>query len=121
MVAEIVRTLQVLPEQHPPELYWVVGTKQALTSFPASAMPFADNISATALAEDCPDEPSAEFWTTTTLAWKQVPKKARDQLAKLQQYVMLLNYEQYAHAKLVEREPPKLDPPYGDASCQVQR
>ena len=59
--AEIVRILQVLPEQHPPELYWVVGTKQALSSFPASAMPFADKITATALAEDCPDEPSAKI------------------------------------------------------------
>ena len=120
VVAEIVRTLQVLPEQHPPELYWVVGTKQALLSFPASAVPFADKISVTALAEDCPDEPTAE-WTSATLEWKQVPKKARHQLAKLQQYVMLLDhaYEQHAYAKPVGSGPPKLDPPYSQVQCPL--
>ena len=111
VVAEIVRILQVLPERHPPELYWVVGIKQTLSSFSACAMPFADELSATTLPEDCPDEPSAEFWTTATLEWKQVPKKARHLLAKLQQYVMLLRYEQYAYAEPAGAAP----------SSQVQR
>ena len=98
VVTEIVRTLQVLPERHPPELYWVVSTKQALSSFPASAMPFADKLSATTLAEDCPDEPSADFWTTATLEWKQVPRKARHLLAKLRQFVFWLDYAQLDNA-----------------------
>ena len=110
-----------MPEKVTPELYWVVGTKDALSDFPASAKPFADKlISAATLAENCPpDEPSVEFWTTQVPKWEQVPMKARCLLAELEQYVMLLDYGQYAyaHAKRVAAEPPKLDPP----SSQVQR
>ena len=93
--ATIVRTLQVLPEQLTPELVWVMGTKEALSGFPASAMPFSDKLNAARLAEDYPDEPSAEFWTSTSLEWRQVPRKARHLLAKLQQYVMWLDYTRY--------------------------
>ena len=94
-VASIVRTLQVLPEQLTPDLYWVVGTKKALSGFHASAMPFADQLNAATQDEDCPEEPSAEFWTSTALELKQVPRKARHLLAKVRQYVMWLDYTRY--------------------------
>ncbi len=97
VVATIMKTLQLLPEQLTPELYWVVGTKQTMSDFPASAMPFADQLDAATIDEDCPDEPSADFWTTTTLEWKQVPRKARNLLAKLRQYVMWLDYSRFKH------------------------
>ena len=50
----LVRTLQVMPEWVTPKLYWVVGTKDALSSFPAAAKPFADKLTAAKLAENCP-------------------------------------------------------------------
>ena len=116
IVPSIVRTLQVMPERLTPKLYSVVDTQKALSGFPAAAKPFADKL--TALDDNCPpDEPSAEFWTIKALEWEQVPRKARHLLAKLQQFVMLLDYEEYAYAKPVAAEPPKLDPP----SSEVQR
>ena len=57
MVPSVVRTLQVMPEhaaQPTPRLYWVVRTKQALSGFPASAKPFADELTAARLGENCP-------------------------------------------------------------------
>ena len=117
MVGTIVRTLQVMPEQCAPKFYWVVGTMKSWLSFPAAPKPFADKLTA-ALDDDCPpDEPSAEFWTSPAPKWQQVPRKSRHLLAKLEQYVMLLEYERYAHAKPVADETPELDPP----SSQVQR
>ena len=90
MVATIVRTLQVMPEQLTPKFYWAVGTMKSWASFPAAPNPFADKLTA-ALDDDCPpDEPSEEFLTSAALKWEQVPRKARHLLAKLEQYVMLL-------------------------------
>ena len=50
----IVRTLQIMPQQFTPELYWVVGTKDALLSFPAGIKPFAHELNAATRADDCP-------------------------------------------------------------------
>ena len=114
----IVRTLQIMPEQFTPELYWVVGTKDALLSFPAGIKPFANKLTAATMAENCPpDEPSEEFWTAPELKWEQVPRKARHLLAKLQQYVMWLDYREFAYANPVGAASPEPDPP----SSQVQR
>ena len=73
-----------MPEWVTPQLYWVVGTTDALSSFPAAAKPFADKLTAA--------------------------KKAWHLLANLEQYVMLLDYGEYALAEPVGAEPPKLDP-----------
>ena len=116
-----------MPEWVTPKLYWVVGTKDALSSFPAAAKPFADTglegssqpvlLTDAKLAENCPpNEPSEEFWTSSVPKWEQVPRKARHLLAKLDQYVMLLDYGEHASATPVGAEPPELDPP----SAQVQ-
>ena len=113
MVPTIVRTLQAMPEQCTPKLYWVVGTKKAFSGFPAAAKPFADKLNAATLDVNCPpDEPSAEFWTAKELKWEQVPRKARHLLAELEQYVMWLEYDRYAHAKPVAAETPELDDPF---------
>ena len=119
LVPALVRTLQVMPEQVTPELYWVVGTEDALSGFAAGAMSFADKLTDAALNEKCPpDEPSADFWTTNkVLKWDQVPRKARRLLAKLRQYVMWLDYTQYAYAKPIAAAPPGLN----DPSSQGQR
>ena len=114
----IVRTLQIMPEHSTPELYWVVGTKDALLSFPAGIKPFANELTAATLDVDCPpDEPSEEFWTAPHLKWEQVPRKARHLLARLEQYVMWLDYTQFAYAKPVGAASPEPDPP----SSQGQR
>ena len=79
-----------------------------MSDFPASAMPFADQLDAATIDEDCPDEPSADFWTTTAPEWKQVPRNARHLLVKLRQYVMWLDYSRFKHQAmqiLVELKP----------------
>ncbi len=106
-----------MPAQLTPELYWVVGTKDSLLSFPAGIKPFANELNAAALDENCPpDEPSEEFWTAPVLKWEQVPRKAWHLLAKLEQYVTWLEYRAFAYANPVAAASPEPDPP----SSQVQ-
>ena len=50
------------------------------------------------------------------LKWEQVPKKARLLLARLEQYVMWLDYREFAYASLLELHPQNRSPNFPGAA-----
>ena len=94
--ADIVQTLQLLPETVEPKLFFVVGTQLQFDNFQYTCPPFYEELYEEP-EQSCPGEPDEAFWKAESPTWLQVPSKARKMLRDITQHVMFLNYERLAY------------------------